>query len=120
YAVALKEAQEQGYAEADPTLDVSGRDAAEKLAILASLAYGMNIAGSDVGCEGIDQLQLDDIRFGAELGYDIKLLGISEQWAGESAVSANVQPCFIHKSDLIAQVSGAFNALLVRGHATGP
>ncbi len=120
YAVALQEAQAQGFAEADPTLDVSGRDAAEKLSILASLAYGMNIAGGDVGCEGIDQLQLDDIRFGAELGYDIKLLGISEQWPGEAAVSANVQPCFIHKTDLIAQVSGAFNALLVRGHATGP
>lgn len=120
YALALKEAQDAGYAEADPTLDVSGRDAAEKLAILASLAFGMNISGSDVGCEGIDRLELDDIRFGAELGYDIKLLGISEQWPGEAAVSANVQPCFIHRTDLIAQVAGPFNALLVRGHAAGP
>ena len=120
YDVALAEAQAQGFAEADPTLDVSGRDAAEKLAILASLAYGMQVRGGDVTAEGIDTLQLDDIRFGAELGYDIKLLGISEHWPGEAAVSANVQPCFIHRTDLIAQVAGSFNALLVKGHAAGP
>ncbi len=79
YATALAEAQAAGFAEADPTLDVSGKDAAQKLAVLASLAFGVRVAESDVWNEGIDTLDLEDIHFGAELGYDIKLLAIGER-----------------------------------------
>jgi len=119
YAAALKEAQDKGYAEADPTLDVNGADAAQKLAILASLAFGVKIAGSDVPTIGIDKLELKDIRFAAELGYDIKLLAAAERWPGEQWVNVEVQPCFIKKDELLAQVIGPFNALSVHGHAVG-
>ncbi|MBI1336142.1 MAG: homoserine dehydrogenase [Phycisphaera sp.] len=119
YTDALKEAQRLGYAEADPTLDVSGADAAQKLAILASLAFGVRVSGDAVACHGIDQLQLEDIRFGAELGYDVKLLAISERWPGEVGLSCNVMPCFISRKELLGQVHGAYNALVVRGHAVG-
>ncbi len=79
YAVALAEAQARGYAEADPTLDVSGKDAAQKLAVIASLAFGVNVHENDVWNEGIDALDLADLRFARELGYDIKLLAIAER-----------------------------------------
>jgi homoserine dehydrogenase len=85
YATALKEAQEKGFAETDPTLDVSGGDAASKLAIVASLAFGVQALGSQVACEGIDKLDLMDVRFGAELGYEIKLLAIAERSPGTGA-----------------------------------
>ncbi len=135
YGEALGQAQEMGFAEADPTLDVSGRDAAEKLAILTSLAFGAQTDPADVACEGIDKLELDDIRFGAELGYEIKLLGIAERGRGEapgsgpgpgpgpvgpeSSVSMRVHPCFVPKQVPLAQVHGTFNALAVYGHALG-
>ena len=83
YATALAEAQAAGFAEADPTLDVSGKDAAQKLAVLASLAFGVRVAEGDVWNEGIDKLDLEDLRFGAELGYDIKLLAIGERVKGQ-------------------------------------
>lgn len=117
YAVALKEAQQAGYAEADPTLDVSGGDTAHKMAILASLAFGARVLEADVPRRGIDKLELCDIRFGRELGYDIKLLGIAEQHG--DAVSLSVEPCFIHADEQLAQVRGSFNALSVFGHAVG-
>ncbi len=126
YAVALSEAQASGYAEADPTLDVSGMDAAQKLAVLASLAFGAAVSGQQVAVTGIDKLDLADIRFAGEMGYDIKLLGIAQRaeaqgdQAGEkSGLSLTVEPCFIHKSVPLAQVHGPFNALSVYGHATG-
>ncbi|MEX0653480.1 MAG: homoserine dehydrogenase [Phycisphaeraceae bacterium] len=119
YADVLKEAQQKGYAEADPTLDVSGKDAAQKLAILASLAFGAAVPEEAVGCVGIDKLDLADIRFGDEMGYDIKLLAIAEQQPGEASISVGVEPCFIHKHELLAKVEGAFNALSVFGHAVG-
>jgi homoserine dehydrogenase len=119
YDAALTEAQQLGFAEADPTLDVSGRDAAQKLAILASLAFGVRVAEDQVRCEGIDRLQLDDIRFGIELGYDIKLLGIAERDAESEAIATSVQPCFIANDQPLAQVGGSFNALSVFGHALG-
>jgi homoserine dehydrogenase len=118
YAVALKEAQDAGFAEADPTLDVSGGDAAAKLAILAALAFGVRIDADQVWTQGIDQLDLVDIKLGAELGYDIKLLGIA-QHGQDGAVSVRVHPCFIDARTLLAQVHGPFNALLVSGHAVG-
>ena len=119
YAAALKEAQEKGYAEADPTLDVTGKDASHKLAILASLALGVKALDTDVRCVGIDTLDLADVRFGQELGYTIKLLGIAEQAEAGGKVALSVEPCFLHRGDLIAQVHGSFNALSVFGHAVG-
>lgn len=118
YAVALKEAQDLGFAEADPTMDVSGRDAAQKLAVLASLAFGVHVADEQVASEGIDTLELQDIRFAGELGYTIKLLAIAER-VGDARFSLRVQPCFVHKSLPLAQVNGSFNALSVYGHANG-
>lgn len=119
YAAALKEAQDKGFAEADPTLDVNGADAAQKLAILASLAFGVKIVGDDVPTIGIDALELKDITFASELGYDIKLLAAAERWPGEQWVNVEVQPCFIKKDELLAQVIGPYNALSVHGHAVG-
>ncbi len=117
YATALDEAQEAGYAEADPTLDVSGGDTAHKVAILASLAFGVQATDDQVPCTGVDTLDLADIQFGAEMGYDIKLLGIAERQG--DGVSVSVAPCFIHKEEQLAQVHGSFNALSVYGHAVG-
>jgi homoserine dehydrogenase len=117
YATALKEAQEAGFAEADPTLDVSGGDAAHKLAIVASGAFGVQAVAGQVWCEGIDTLDLGDVRFGAELGYDIKSLAIAER--SDAGLSLRVHPCFLHRSQLLAQVHGSFNALSIFGHATG-
>lgn len=119
YADALAGAKEKGYAEADETLDVSGADAAQKLAILASLAFGVNITEADVPCHGIDTLDLDDVRFGDELGFDIKLIASAERWPGQEYICLNTAPCFIPKAEQLAQVHGSFNALSVVGHAVG-
>ncbi len=123
YRDALQQAQEKGFAEADPTMDVSGRDAAQKLAILASIGFGLHVYGDQVICEGIDTLDLADIRFGAELGYDVKLLAIAQRVTmGDhmsTAISLRTQPCFIHADLPLAQVHGSFNALSVYGHAVG-
>lgn len=122
YRAALSEAQALGFAEADPTLDVSGQDAAQKLAILASLAFGTRITGGDVSSEGIDALELEDIRFGGELGYDVKLLAIAERQEADdpdAPVSVGVQPCFVSQGELLTRVTGAYNALSVYGHAAG-
>lgn len=117
YAQALAEAQAKGFAEVDPTLDVSGADAGQKLAILASLAFGVRVAGEQVALEGIDRLEAADVGFGSELGYDIKLLAIAERRDG--MVSVGVQPCFVPSDALIAQVVGSHNALAVHGDAVG-
>lgn len=119
YADALAEAQQRGYAEADPTLDVSGADAAQKLAILASLAFGAAVSEDQVRTVGIDTLDLSDIRFGRELDYDIKLLAIAERADDEGPIALGVEPCFVHDHELLAKVGGAFNALSVYGHAVG-
>ncbi|MFW6058624.1 MAG: homoserine dehydrogenase [Phycisphaeraceae bacterium] len=119
YADALAEAQRHGYAEADPTLDVSGADAAQKLAILASLAFGVAVNEEQVATAGIDALDLADVRFGRELDYDIKLLAIAERPTEQSPVSLGVEPCFVHDDELLAKVGGASNALSVYGHAVG-
>jgi homoserine dehydrogenase len=123
YDQALKEAQRQGFAEANPTLDVSGRDAAQKLSILASLAFNVRIAESDIHVEGIDKLQAADIQFAKELGYVIKLLAIAERHSAlstqHSALSLRVHPTLVHKDDVLADVSGSFNAISVYGHALG-
>ncbi len=119
YADALADAKALGYAEADETLDVSGADAAAKLAILASLAFGVDIRGGDVPCHGIDTLDLEDVRFGGELGYDIKLIASAERWPGQDWVCLNTRPCFVHRNEQLAQVHGSYNALSVVGDAVG-
>ena len=117
YADALAQAQADGLAEADPTLDVSGLDSAHKLAILASLAFTAKIQLDAIYVEGIDKLDLCDIGYGAELGYVIKLLGIAQKQA--DGLSLRVCPAFIAKDHPLAWVSGPFNAVSVYGHATG-
>ncbi|MGD0137693.1 MAG: homoserine dehydrogenase [Tepidisphaeraceae bacterium] len=117
YDQALAEAQKLGFAEANPAMDVSGRDAAQKLSILAGLAFNVQINESDVYLEGIDKLQDADIKFARELGYVIKLLAIARRHG--SKVSLRVHPTLIKRDDLLADVSGSFNAISVYGHALG-
>ncbi len=119
YTDALAEAQSAGFAETDPAADVSGADAAQKLAVLASLAFGVRITGGQVPTRGIDGLSLSDIELAGELGYDIKLLATAERWPGQDWVNTEVQPCFVRKDELLAQVHGPYNALSVHGHAVG-
>jgi homoserine dehydrogenase len=117
YEQALAEAQRLGYAEADPTLDVGGGDAAHKLAILASLAFGAGVRDEQIVCQGVDNLDLADARFGAELGYKLKLLASAEQ--SDAGLSLHVGPCFVNEQEQLAQVGGSFNALSIYGHAVG-
>lgn len=117
YAVALKEAQIAGFAEANPSLDVNGTDSAHKLTILSSLAFGQDIPFESIHIEGIDTISIEDVRYGNELGYVLKLLaiGIKEQ----GGVSVRVHPAFISKHDPLSLVSGPFNAVSVYGNAVG-
>jgi homoserine dehydrogenase len=117
YEKALAEAQQLGFAEADPTLDVSGRDAAQKLALLSGLSFGVRVREEDVYVEGIDSLQPVDIQFARELGYVIKLLAIAERSDGQLAL--RVHPTLVHRDDVLAEVSGSFNAISVYGSALG-
>jgi len=114
---ALKEAQDKGYAEADPTFDVEGVDAAHKLAILARFAFGGSVAFKDIYCEGISQIRSEDISFAEEFGYCIKLLAIAKLTS--DGVEARVQPTLLPKSHILASVNGSFNAVLLRGDQTG-
>ncbi|MBW2440230.1 MAG: homoserine dehydrogenase [Deltaproteobacteria bacterium] len=114
---ALAEAQRQGYAEADPTLDVGGFDTAHKIAILAALAYGMEINLKDVYIEGISRITPLDIEFAGQFGYRIKLLAISKILA--SRVEARVHPTMIPFRNLLTSISGTVNALSISGDAVG-
>ncbi|MFH1371997.1 MAG: homoserine dehydrogenase [Planctomycetota bacterium] len=118
FAVALSQAQKKGYAEADPTLDISGGDSAHKLAILASIAFGCQISLDDIYVEGIDRISKDDVRFGGEMGYCLKLLAIAEK-DENGRISLRVHPSFIDKDNRLAQVDGSFNAISIFGHAVG-
>jgi homoserine dehydrogenase len=118
YSEALAEAQRSGFAEADPKMDVSGRDAAQKLAVLAGLAFDARVREEDIHVEGIDTLQAADIRYAGELGYVIKLLAIAERNDGDR-LTLRVHPTLVHKDDVLAEVSGGFNAISVYGHALG-
>jgi homoserine dehydrogenase len=113
----LKEAQRLGYAEADPTFDIEGVDAAHKLTIMASIAFGIPVQFSKAHVEGITKLQATDIRYAEQLGYRIKLLGITKRTAG--GIELRVHPTLIPSKRLIANVEGAMNAVLVRGDAVG-
>jgi len=114
---ALAEAQAKGYAEADPTLDVEGLDAAHKLAILAALAFGMQINFDDVYIEGISRITPMDIEFAAQFGYRIKLLAITK-FDGQ-AVEARVHPTMIPFDNMLSNVNGTLNAISVSGDAVG-
>ncbi len=113
----LKEAQELGYAEADPTFDVEGIDAAHKLTILASLAYGVPLQFSKAYTEGISAITADDVRYAEELGYRIKHLGISRRT--EKGIELRVHPTLIPEKRLLANVDGVMNAVLVDADAVG-
>jgi homoserine dehydrogenase len=118
FAEALAQAQQKGYAEADPTLDISGGDSAHKLTILASIAFGAEIRFEDIHVEGIDGVSGDDVRYGAEMGYSLKLLAIGRK-DQNGRISLRVHPSFIDREGALARVSGPFNAISVFGHAVG-
>ncbi len=113
FADVLKEAQELGYAEADPTFDIGGWDAAHKLAILTSLAFGSEIAMDDVYVEGIENVTLADIRYARGLGYRIKLLAVAVDTG--DGIEQRVHPTLVPVGSPIAEVNGVFNAVEVRG-----
>ncbi|WP_413460048.1 homoserine dehydrogenase [Herbaspirillum huttiense] len=117
FDVVLKEAQRLGYAEADPTFDIEGVDAAHKLTIMASIAFGIPVQFDKAHVEGITKLQASDITYAEKLGYRIKLLGITRQTA--KGIELRVHPTLIPASRLIANVEGAMNAVVVRGDAVG-
>ena len=118
FETALKDAQQRGYAEADPTFDIEGVDAAHKLTILSALAFGIPMQFKKSYREGISRLTQEDIRYAEELGYRIKLLGITKQ-AGKG-IELRVHPTLIPARRLIANVEGVMNAILVKGDAVGP
>ena len=118
FAPALAEAQQLGFAEADPSLDINGWDAAHKAIILASLAYGFWLDPAKIFVSGIDQLTASDIRFADELGYRIKLLATIKAAAG-NAIEVRVCPTLIPKSHVLASVNGVYNAIAVRGDIVG-
>ncbi|MFM1974169.1 MAG: hypothetical protein RL524_156 [Actinomycetota bacterium] len=119
FAVALKEAQELGYAEADPTADVEGFDAAAKAAILSGLAFHTRVTVSDVYREGISHITLEDVQLAKELGYVIKLLAIAELTPADE-ISVRVHPVMLEKSHPLASVRDAFNAVFVEAESAGP
>ncbi|MGH2836018.1 MAG: homoserine dehydrogenase [Solirubrobacteraceae bacterium] len=115
YEQALAEAQRQGYAEADPSEDVSGKDAAAKMAILARLAFGTPVHIDDVPYEGIERLQTDDLQYARELGLGLKLIGTAERRDG--GLSVRVHPAFLYEGHPLASVSGPYNAVTVESEA---
>jgi homoserine dehydrogenase len=118
YAEAVAEAQRLGYAEADPTLDVDGSDAAQKLAILAHLAFGARVDWTDIPRIGIDSVDISDVRFAQQMGYRIKLLAVAELDA--AGLELYVSPTLVRRGLPLADVNGAYNAIRVVGDAVGP
>lgn len=117
YKTVLAEAQQKGFAEADPTADVGGWDAARKIAILASIAFGTRVTLDDVAVEGITGITTEDIEYAGELGYVIKLLAIARDT--EKGVDVRAHPAFIARSHPLAAVQDVFNAIFVKGDAVG-
>ncbi|MGH7917742.1 MAG: homoserine dehydrogenase, partial [Candidatus Binataceae bacterium] len=117
FAEALAEAQREGLAEADPTLDIEGHDAAHKLCLLVTLAFGRLLKPAQVYTEGISRVTLADITYARELGYTIKLLAIAKD--DDGTIEARVHPTMIPSAHLLAGVSGAFNAIYIHGEALG-
>ncbi|WP_449371019.1 homoserine dehydrogenase [Thiomonas sp.] len=118
FATALKQAQALGYAEADPTFDIEGVDAAHKATILCAIAFGVPVQFDRAYVEGITALQAADIRYAEQLGYRIKLLGITKNTG--AGIELRVHPTLIPATRLIANVEGAMNAVVVQGDAVGP
>ena len=114
YGDVLKEAQDLGYAESDPTADVEGLDAARKLAILASISFNRRIFFEDVTVEGITNIDTEDISFGKEFGYNIKLIGIAKE--SSKGLSLNVYPAFVPLTHPLASVRGSYNAIYIKGN----
>ena len=117
FATVLKEAQKKGYAESDPTFDIEGIDAAHKLTILSAIAFGIPMQFEKAYTEGISKLGQEDIRYAEELGYRIKLLGITRKTA--KGIELRVHPTLVPTRRLIANVEGVMNAILVKGDAVG-
>jgi len=117
FADALKEAQDKGYAEADPTSDVEGFDAAYKLAIMASLSFGTKIDINSIYREGISNISASDISYAAKLGYVIKLLAIGKE--ADNKIELRVHPAMVPKDHPIANVNDSFNAIFIKGNAVG-
>jgi homoserine dehydrogenase len=115
YADALARAQELGYAEADPTEDVNGADAAAKMAIIARLAFHTPVSLGEVAYEGIQAIQPDDIAYAKEFGLSLKLLGVAERHGSE--ISVRVFPCFLYRGHPLAPIEGPFNAVTVEAPA---
>jgi len=118
FAEVLDEAKRLGYAEADPTFDIEGIDAAHKLAVMAGLAFGTPVNFKDIYTEGISGINPEDITYAGELGYRVKLLGITRPVNGE--IEARVHPALLPSGHLLAEVDGVFNAVYVEGDALGP
>ena len=114
---ALEMAQSLGYAEADPTFDIEGIDAAHKASIMAAIAFGVRMPFKSAYVEGISQLQSQDIRFAEQLGYRIKLLGIAKQ--NPDGIELRIHPCLVPGKSIIANVEGAMNAVMVQADAVG-
>ena len=117
YDAILKESQDLGYAEADPSFDVGGYDAAHKLLILASIAYGIDAKPEDILIEGIENVTQDDIAFAKEFGYAVKLLGIAKKDGNE--VELRVHACLIKQEEMIAKIDGVMNGISVVGDKVG-
>ena len=118
FASALADAQANGYAEADPTFDIEGIDAAHKLSLMSAMAFGIPVPFDHAHVEGITKIEPTDIRYAEELGYRVKLLGITRRTV--DGVELRVHPTLIPSSRLIANVEGVMNAVLVKGDAVGP
>jgi len=118
YATALQQAQQLGFAESDPSLDVNGSDTAQKLAILSHLAFGVQAHWADIPCQGIETLDIRDIENASRCGFRIKLLAISRLQGSE--VEMSVAPTLVPKGNPLAEVGDAFNAIRIRGDAVGP
>jgi homoserine dehydrogenase len=119
YDDVLAEAQRLGYAEADPTADVEGFDAAAKVTILAALSFGTPLVGATIAREGISSVTADDVAFATRHGYVIKLIGVAER-VGEHGISMRVHPAMLPISHPLASINGAFNAVFVEGAKAGP
>ncbi len=117
FAAVLKEAQDLGYAEADPTFDIGGFDTAHKLAVVASLAFGMEVNLEGIDIEGIEAITLDDIRNAGDMGYKIKLLGVAVDH--EDGVEQRVHPTLVPKGSPVSDTDGVFNAIVVKGDFVG-
>ncbi len=118
YTQVLKEAQEKGYAESDPTADVGGLDAARKLAILSSIAFNTKVSLNDVYVEGITKITPDDIKYAKELGYVVKLLAIAKDNV-DNGIEVRVHPAFISNKHPLSAVNDVFNAIYINGNAVG-